>query len=142
MVKSANPMIRMRPAGPKARRASSAFRGMRTFTSLFCAVFGTKSNSLMVRQLVRANRQPNLRTATNSRFWNWMAVPCFGCRSNFLSAAGAGIEVQAYGIARQIHGHKVAHVNAQSIRRVNDVHVVRRYRKIEAAGFIQDSGAQ
>src|ERR1035438_9707886 len=110
MVKSANPMITMRPAGPRTRRTSGALRGMRTFTSLFCAVLGTKSNSRM--------------------------------DDRSLSAAGAGVEVQVYGIAWQIHGYEVAHIDAQAIGRVGDVHVVRRHGEIEAVGFIEDEGAQ
>ena len=45
--------------------------------------------------------------------------------------------MQVHRIARQGDADEVAHIDSETLRRMNDMHVICLYRKIQFVGFIQ-----
>src|SRR5215472_13528548 len=111
IIRKAKPARRMRPLGLSRNRASPSERGTRTRISRFClwAVFGTESNSRIEKRTTEGRP---------------------------LLATRPGVEVQTHGIGGQIHTNGIPHVDADSIPRVTDMHVIFRDGKTQRSRLL------
>src|SRR5580693_8181040 len=103
MVKTAQPIIRARPIGPRRNLVNADLAGTRRRIPWLLVFVGTNPHS----------RMPTAEGAS--------------------TAAGAGIKMNIHPVKWRADGDGVLHVDSQTIRRTVNVHVVVRNRKIQLA---------